>query len=135
LEPELEGPFLKWNNYGRAVSLGKTDQHDMAGISEEEGAEDGLEGEGRGVINFIPQCFSHFTYEASDGMKLVCDLQGVWNAIDGFTLTDPVVHHRNSSSRARRNGATDKGLDGMDKFFAMHECNSWCRRLGLPHRH
>ncbi len=53
----------------------------------------------------------------------------MWNPTDGFTLTDPVIHHV-----AKRNGATDKGTEGMERFFATHTCNQLCRRLGLnPH--
>ena len=38
----------------------------------------------------VPQAFSHFTYIVSEKRKLVCDLQGVYNEVDGFVLTDPV---------------------------------------------
>ena len=70
--------------------------------------------------------------EVSDGLgvpgrKLLCDIQGVHNAADGFTLTDPVLH----TLSKRRNGSTDKGEEGMNRFFATHECNGLCRRLGL----
>ncbi len=54
--------------------------------------------------------------------------QGVWNPTDGFTLTDPVVHH---VAGGKRNGATDKGAEGIRNFFATHVCNPLCRRLGL----
>ena len=56
-------------------------------------------------------------------------LQGVWNSADGFTLTDPVIHHHSGS---KHNGATDKGPPGMRSFFTTHTCNALCRRLGLP---
>jgi hypothetical protein len=52
----------------------------------------------------------------------------VWNAVDGFTLTDPVIHHFKESER---NGATDQGLEGVAHFFVSHVCNDLCRRLGL----
>ena len=58
--------------------------------------------------------------------------QGVWNAVNGFTLTDPVIHHTTGS---KRNGATDKGPAGIRSFFATHVCNALCRRLGLPPGH
>ena len=81
----------------------------------------------------VPQAFSHFTYEASGGRKLVCDLQGTWNVEDGFILTDPVVHYVSSRNpdKKHKNGATDKGLDGIKKFFDTHQCNGLCERLGL----
>jgi hypothetical protein len=79
----------------------------------------------------IPQCFSHFTYDATNGKKLVCDVQGVWNPIDGFTLTDPVVHYVSAHGRRHLNGATDKGQAGIERFFETHECGAACRRMGL----
>jgi hypothetical protein len=57
-------------------------------------------------------------------------LQGVWNALDGFTFTDPVIHHY---SNEKKNGATDKGESGMEAFFETHECSALCKRLGLHH--
>ena len=37
------------------------------------------------------RCFSHFTYSFSEGRDLLCDVQGVWNAVDGFVLTGDVT--------------------------------------------
>ena len=66
-------------------------------------------------------------------------VQGVWNPADGFVLTDPVIH--TTQGRRRRvaavdlvgggNGKTDKGAEGVRLFFASHQCNALCRRLGL----
>ena len=62
--------------------------------------------------------------------RRLCLLQGVWNDTDGFTLTDPAVH----SDEKGQFGVTDKGRDGMDKFFETHVCSGLCRalRLALP---
>ena len=81
----------------------------------------------------VPQCFSHFTHTFTEGRDLVCDLQGIWNDIDGFIFTDPVIHHNShKSGRAHgHNGRTDKGLAGIRIFFESHTCNSLCQRLGL----
>ena len=81
----------------------------------------------------VPQCFSHFTYERSKHQELVCDIQGVWNRIDGFTLTDPVIHHRKCNKKTKKlYGCTDKGIKGMHKFMETHQCNVLCQTLGLP---
>ena len=58
-------------------------------------------------------------------------LQGVWNHMDGFTLTDPVIHH---SSSSKTYGKTDKGKQGIREFFATHKCTPTCRLLGLSLR-
>ena len=101
------------------------------GIIEEDEDEDE---DGVIVIDDVPQAFSHFTYEYSRGKKLVCDLQGVWNADDGFVLTDPVVHYISSSGRRHHNGATDKGVEGVKRFFRTHKCGVLCKRMGLQER-
>ena len=83
----------------------------------------------------VPQCFSHFTYERSGYEELVCDIQGTWNRVDGFALTDPVIHHRFACTReGEKNnyGDTDRGLKGIHKFMETHKCNALCRVLGLP---
>ena len=87
-------------------------------------------------VDEVPQAFSHFSYEASGGKQLVCDLQGTWNSHDGFVLTDPVVHYVSSRNphRKHKNGATDKGRDGVDRFFKTHKCGPLCARLGLQRK-
>ncbi len=77
-------------------------------------------------ISAIPQCFSHFTYAQSKGNELLCDLQGVWNDVDGFTFTDPVIH---SAYGKHSYGATDKGAEGILKFFETHTCTTLCKLM------
>jgi len=67
--------------------------------------------------------FSHFTYHITEGKYMVTDLQGVDNL-----LTDPVVH---SFDRHFKNQG-DLGQPGMIGFFRYHECNKYCKMLGLP---
>ncbi|KXZ55302.1 hypothetical protein GPECTOR_3g437 [Gonium pectorale] len=136
VEEELEGVFTKWNNNAGGVAdcVRVVETAALGAIAEdddEEGEGDsdsGEPGDGPVTTEDVPQCFSHFTYKATNGRKLVCDLQGVWNAVDGFTMTDPVIHH---CSGSKKNGATDKGMTGIRNFFATHKCGPLCRRLGL----
>ena len=69
--------------------------------------------------------FSHFSYEFTKGKYMVTDLQGSNNL-----LTDPAVH----SSDVQFASQGDFGLKGMVAFFRNHECNEFCKKLGLkPH--
>jgi len=152
-EAYLEGKFVKWNSNGgyvKPLSAAAPSSKNLASqdlfVLGEDDEEDEDEDEDAGCFGssqrycaqaalgedieaeHAPQAFSHFTYSVSDGMSLVCDLQGVWNETDGFMLTDPVIHHASSKGK---NGRTDKGKEGMKKFFESHKCNPLCRRLGL----
>ena len=128
----------KWNNNAGAVlktsspTVPKRGGFEL-GILEEDEDEDEDERCLPIEVDDVPQAFSHFTFEASGGKQLVCDLQGTWNPDDGFTLTDPVVHYISSKDPAskHKNGATDKGREGIRKFFMTHQCNGLCERLGL----
>ena len=153
VEPELDGKFTKWNNNAGAVlrtgcdtgegavgsaSLRSTVSKALGAITEddEEEQEEKQEEVGSQEIDVgeVPQAFSHFSYVASNGKQLVCDLQGTWNGADGFMLTDPVVHYvsKRNPNKKHKNGATDKGRDGVIRFFNTHLCGPLCKRLGLP---
>lgn len=148
VEPELDGKFTKWNNNAGAVRDPTAAEAESAqcfgdvirsglgiGMSVLEESEEEEEEVSTPIeLNNIPQAFSHFTYERSMGKQLVCDLQGVWNPEDGFMLTDPVVHYVCPMGKKHKNGATDKGLDGVKKFFATHKCNVLCEKMGLKSR-
>jgi hypothetical protein len=128
VEQELDGKFTKWNNNAGAI---RTSMPGLDALLEEDEDED----EDEPIdVNDVPQAFSHFSYEASRGKQLVCDLQGVWNPADGFMLTDPVVHYMSSSGRKHKNGATDKGFEGMKRFFQTHKCGPLCAKMLLPVR-
>lgn len=105
-EDQLEiGKFLKYNNHRDYVRR----EH-----NEEDGGDNGR----------CLQAFSHFTYEESNSTLLVCDLQGCWDG-EQYRLTDPMVHMA---------GGRGGGKEGIDLFFAAHECNEVCREMGLkPH--
>lgn len=66
----------------------------------------------------------------TDGKELFCDSQGVWNPVDGFTLTDPARHVLEEHRRHGRD-RTDKGHVGMKAFFETHTCSELCERLAL----
>lgn len=92
---------------------------------------------------FVPQAFTHFSYENTRGRMMVCDLQGVLSPATSargthqaptFELTDPVIHYASSSGRKGVYGRTDRGRAGIASFFETHECNCLCVMLGLrPH--
>ncbi|CAJ1947687.1 unnamed protein product [Cylindrotheca closterium] len=139
VEPELDGKFTKWNNNGgeirgRPSAPGKLPPMSDMGFLEEEDSDEDDDEIGAIQNDDIPQAFSHFSYEHSRGRQLVCDLQGVWNADDGFMLTDPVIHHVSLEGKRHTNGATDHSKRGVKKFFETHVCNSLCKRMGLAKR-
>lgn len=70
----------------------------------------------------VLQALSHFSYHASGGQFLLCDLQG-GTFCKGIALTDPVI-----CSRTRRFGPTDLGVAGIQTFFAKHVCNHFCKK-------
>ena len=143
-EDELEGVFTKWNNNGGSKRDVVPSREKRAGAgagagaglgaimegSEDESDEtdDESDGDEDSFLNQVPQCFSHFTHAHTNGRNLVCDIQGVWNKFDGFTLTDPVFH---DSTEKHKYGPTDKGEEGIRKFFETHTCGGLCRVLGL----
>ena len=70
----------------------------------------------------LMQALSHFSYHASGGSILLCDLQGgiYRNAV---VITDPVIMSRNTNGF----GPTDLGPTGISSFFSRHRCNCYCR--------
>jgi hypothetical protein len=68
-----------------------------------------------------PHAFSHFTFEATAGDRLVVDVQGV-----GDMYTDPQI-----VSASGEYGEGDLGARGQALFFRAHACSPLCGRLGL----
>jgi hypothetical protein len=69
-----------------------------------------------------PQAFSHFSYEETGGQLIVVDIQGV-----GDMYTDPQIHTADGQGYGRGN----LGVEGINKFFSTHACNSICLAYGL----
>lgn len=69
----------------------------------------------------VMQALSHFSYHASGGQFVLCDLQGgVYS--DSVVLVDPVI-----LSRTKMYGVTDLGPRGISSFFNNHVCNEFCK--------
>eukprot|EP00667_Euglena_gracilis_P007168 EG_transcript_7226 len=71
-----------------------------------------------------PHAFSHFTYHFTRGQLLVCDIQGV-----GDMYTDPQIHSNKKGGGVWGEG--DLGAEGMERFFATHQCSSLCQHFQL----
>ena len=70
------------------------------------------------------QALSHYTYHASGGMLVLCDLQcGLASRQSSArVITDPVIMSRFTG----KYGPTDLGASGIRTFFAQHSCNRFC---------
>lgn len=83
-----------------------------------------------GWVNYNPglslPAFSHWTWVATGGQVLVCDLQGVCDNPMGYWLTDPAIH-----SPQQEYGNTDRGNVGIHDFFKTHVCTIFCKHLGI----
>jgi hypothetical protein len=97
----------------------------------EEGSEEDEESDeedGNSIIftaSQVAQAFSHFSYLYSYRKRLVCDLQGVFNAEKNLLqFSDPVIHYYNKDCTDRRcvHGRTDRGRKGIEDFFDTHCC-------------
>ncbi|KAI6237598.1 hypothetical protein M3Y95_00282200 [Aphelenchoides besseyi] len=78
--------------------------------------------------------FSHWTYHITKGELMVVDLQGVLvpaakspDRKATILLTDPAIHSKDN----KRFGSTNGGIEGMNEFFQVHNCNLYCQRLQL----
>jgi len=66
---------------------------------------------------------SHFSYHASGGNNLLCDLQGSWVKTSNLViLTDPVI----MTVGPRKFCLPDGGISGMRTFFKKHVCTKYC---------
>jgi len=72
---------------------------------------------------------SHFSFHASGGACLLCDLKGTETEEGVALLSDPCIH-----SRGRSYGPSDLGPDGIRTWFARHECTELCRHWLRPPR-
>jgi len=72
--------------------------------------------------DLVMQALSHFSYHASGGSLVLCDLQG-GILKNGAVISDPVIMSRN-----RPYGVTDLGERGIINFFTAHTCNKFCKQ-------
>lgn len=85
-----------------------------------------------GVDHSAVQCFTHWTYEVTNGEMMTADCQGAYDSgTNTFRLTDPAIH----SKALDRFDKTNLGGDGMNRFFRSHVCNDYCRSLSLAVHH
>jgi len=140
-EKMLQGKYMKWNNNSGSV-LKKPESLSPQNIGvygaiiegDEEDDDDFETVEDFVPMYDVPQTFSHYSYKDAlkEGVEslncLICDIQGTWNPYDGFNFTDPAVH---TIGMKGKRGSTDKGTEGIKKFFETHKCNKLCRKLGL----
>ena len=72
--------------------------------------------------------FSHWTYEITNKFLMVVDLQGQKISDNMVLLTDPAIH---CIDCIRFNSGTNLGEKGFEQFFETHECNKFCKELGI----
>lgn len=74
------------------------------------------------------QYFSHWTHQVTNGYLIIVGCRGGYDhTLNTFFLTTPIIHSKDIGSY----GDCNTGTIGMEKFFRSHECNHYCRALGL----
>ena len=68
----------------------------------------------------VAQALSHYSYHASDGNELLCDLQG-GKVGESYVLSDVVV-----MSKSKKYGNTDLGVTGIENWLNCHRCTQFC---------
>ncbi|KAI7960455.1 hypothetical protein MJO29_005523 [Puccinia striiformis f. sp. tritici] len=72
----------------------------------------------------LMNALTHWSYNQSQGQRLVCDLQGF-----GPVLTDPQLADLNADSWAEGNSVDE----GIQAFLDQHHCTAVCNQLRLGH--
>ncbi|CAG5126167.1 unnamed protein product [Candidula unifasciata] len=72
--------------------------------------------------------FIHFDFCQANGQRIVCNLKGMCEGGNRYTLTTPTMH-----SLTGEFGKRDQGQAGMMEVIANHVCCSWCRHLPSMH--
>eukprot|EP00978_Attheya_sp_CCMP212_P006113 scaffold13787_cov59-Attheya_sp.AAC.2 len=72
------------------------------------------------VTATVAQALSHYSYHASDGTELLCDLQG-GKVGDSYVLSDVVM-----MSMSKKYGNTDLGATGIENWLHSHRCTQFC---------
>jgi len=70
----------------------------------------------------VAAALSHFSYHATGGQQVLCDLQGAMDGHKSLVLSDPVILSREKG----RYGPTDLGPEGISTFFSQHVCGGLC---------
>lgn len=75
----------------------------------------------------VMQAVSHFSYHASYGKLLLCDLQGGFPK-DAPPNTGAVIVSPAFCSAKNNLGIADLGMCGIHTFFSRHKCNEYCSK-------
>lgn len=110
-EPYILGKYIKYTSNSGAVNMS--------------------------TLNDICHAFSHWTYEITEHLLLVSDVQGVdhYHGVKDhqsrqILLTDPAIHCV-PLVEAYFDPSSNRGPIGVKEFFSTHRCNEICCRLGL----
>jgi len=68
----------------------------------------------------VAQALSHYSYHASDGNEILCDLQG-GKVGESYVLSDVVL-----MSKEKKYGNTDLGVTGIENWMHHHRCTQFC---------
>ena len=83
--------------------------------------------QGFGPDGEAAQAFTHYSFCASNGECMICDIQGnLSTKAEDQRWSDP-----QPISIDRKFGICDLGKSSMDQFFKTHECNKYCKALGI----
>ena len=94
-------------------------------------------------VDIVPDLFSHFTWNESNGTEIVVDMQGVSVSkhFRKFLFTDPQLHTNaeniknvKEKKRGVYHDQCDLGIEGMQKFYLGHRCTKECKLLSLKTR-